>query len=217
MDAIAIVDDRQDMRETVARIIRLDLVELGLDWNVIPVSPFENPTDYAAWIQEHSVCVIVLDENLSEEFEISAVNYSGHALASILRKQKPDLPQFIVTSVVEHNDLDAAAGDLEDVIARNEFHINSKKYVQRMVRAGQSFVNRYEAELDELNRVATAIVTDTATETDLRHANAIRAKLQIAYDLETAMDLKSWLESAEKTASALEQVVGELKTIHPKN
>jgi hypothetical protein len=213
VDTIAIVDDRQEMRETVAKIIKLDLAELQLDWNVISCAPLPNVNDYLAWVQENDVCVLVLDENLSEEHAhgSDAVSYPGHAVASLLRKQKPDLPQFIVTSVAASQDLDASGADLEDIIARRDFVENSSKYVQRMVRAGQSFVGRYEDDLAELTRIADAVVNENVSQADLNAAGAIRAKLQMAYDIEEIRTLQNWLIRAEEATKALEGSLEKLK------
>lgn len=211
MEAIAIIDDREAMRETIARAISVDLEELGLDWTVIPAAPLEKPDGYAAWVQEHGVCVIIFDENLSEDYVDAAVGYAGHDAVKILRTQKPDLPQFIVTSVAVQNEgLDSAAADLEDVIPRNLFEKNSSRYVQRMVRAGQSFSSRYESDLNELNRIAEAVVRNDATEADIAHANAIRSKLQIAYDIDSNQSIKEWLERAETQIESLENAIRQL-------
>lgn len=212
MEAIAIIDDRKAMRETIARAISVDLEDLGLDWTVIPAAPLEKPDEYATWVQEHGVCVIVFDENLSEDFVDNAVNYAGHDAVKILRSQKPDLPQFIVTSVAATNEeLDAAAADLEDVIPRSLFEKNSSRYVQRMVRAGQSFSSRYESDLNELNRVAEAIVRNDATDADIAQANAIRSKLQIAYEVDSNQSMQEWLQKAEKQIDTLENAIRQLK------
>lgn len=212
MDTIAIVDDRADMRETVARLIKLDLAELEFEWNVISAAPLPDVKDYVAWLQENDICVLVLDENLSEEHpsDRDAVNYTGHAVASWLRKQKPDLPQFIITSVVGSQDLDAAGSELEDVIVRKDFDSNSSKYVQRMVRAGKSFVARSESDLAQLTRIAEAVVQNSATAADIVAADAIRAKLQLAYDVGEIKTLQDWLVKAENATKLLETSIGKL-------
>lgn len=209
MDTIAIVDDREEMRGTVAKLIALELAELKVEWQVVESAPLANINDYVAWLEGNDVCVLVLDENLSEEHANggTAVDYAGHAVASMLRKQKPDLPQFIVTSVNGNEDLDASGADLEDIIARTDFNNNSRKYVQRMVRAGQSFVQRYESDLAELTRIAEAVVADSASPQDLTAANAIRAKLQLAYDVGEIKTLQEWLSKAEGATRSLEKAI----------
>lgn len=215
METIAIVDDKADMRQTVARLVRLELAERGIDWQVVESAPLADIDEYLSWIQENEICVLVLDENLSEDHPPGedAVSYPGHAVASLLRKQKPELPQFIITSIVDASqELEAAEGDLEAVIRRGDFDRSYATYVQRMVRAGQSFVARYESELSELTRIAEAIVSDTATDADFKTADAIRAKMQLAYDMNDLQAMQQWLAKADEATSSLEESVEKLAT-----
>src|SRR5690349_2216734 len=123
MDAIAVVDDREEMRGTVVRIISRQLRKQGIDWDVIAAEPLERVEDYLSWLDENEIRVLVLDEKLNEVTGSSGarVEYPGHAVANFLRDIRPDLPQFIVTSIRNIDELDASAADLDAVIERDDF------------------------------------------------------------------------------------------------
>lgn len=195
MPNIAIIDDRPKMRQTILRYIALELKELDQHWGVIDSAPLPLIDDYREWIVANDVGVLILDENLNENFDDGeAVDYAGHNVAERLRVQIPDLPQFIVTSIPQPEDLDeAGAAALDAIIKRDDFAKRSKVYVERMLRAGSTFTDRHEGELAELSELSTRMVEGSAQPHDYMRLAALREKFSLDRD-QSANTLKDLAE-----------------------
>lgn len=217
MDAIAVVDDRTEQRSTVVKYIIRGLKSLEVDWSVIGIPPLEDIEDYAGWISENDVRVLVLDEKLSEEMTGDvAVDYSGHDVAIKLRKQIPDLPQLIITAVVDSDDFaDSAeldgAGELDAVVGRNEFITHSATHVERMVRMGMTYVSRHEADLAEMTRISEKLIKGSLTEDDRVRLDALRQKTQSTASAIDGNGIKEWLDEAKQVQSRLEEFLAEIQ------
>jgi hypothetical protein len=211
MPNIAIIDDRQQMRQSIRGHIELDLEELGQTWGVIDSAPLPRIDDYRAWIQENDVSVLILDENLDEDFDGGeAVAYFGHNVAEKLRTQLPDLPQFIVTSIKQTENLDAAGAALDAIIKRDDFGNRSRVYVERMVRAGLAFVDRNENDLAELSSLVEAMVLGTSRPYDRVRIDALRQKLSM--DRDVSMDtLKELSDQVISVRDEIQQLVTALR------
>lgn len=208
MDTIAVIDDRKEMRESVAEVIRIGLEDLGLAWNVVDMAPLPDLSNYDEWISSIGLRVLVLDENLSEELVegVEGVGYLGHQVATIVRELHPDLPQFIITSVGNTEDLENA-GELDAIVQRDEFNTHSDVYVERMVRLGNSFARRYESELADLTLISEKVAFDTATEEERRRLNALRNVRVTRPNLPDVEDMSNWLERASSAKRALEDAM----------
>lgn len=210
METIAVIDDRQKMRETVVAVIVRALKKLGVDWNVIESAPLPAIEDYAEWIQDNDVLVLVLDEKLNEEVAGGdGIEYSGHQVAELVRRQFPDLPQFIVTAIADSEDLEDAS-QLDAVVAREEFMNHSNTYVERMVRIGMSYSKRYSEELADLTALSEKLASGSLSSEELDRLNSLRGKVQASAEIDSMIGLSSWIESAReieaKLARALEVV-----------
>jgi hypothetical protein len=213
MTVIAVVDDRADMRESVAERIKLGLEDMKLDWDVIADEPLESIEEYPAWIADNEVCVLVLDEKLGEEIGRRGVatTYSGHEVAATLREQLPELPQLIITSIKNSDELEGAA-ELDAIVQRDEFDKHWRVYVERMVRLATRFVNRNEAELAELTELSQKVVDRTATPGEISRLNAIRETVQMRVNGSEVVMLRHVLTEAEAVKDRLQRVIERLKT-----
>lgn len=211
MTVIAIIDDRVDMRESVADRIRLGLEDLHLAWEVIADEPLASIADYPAWIAENGVCLLVLDEKLGEQIGSSgiATTYAGHEVAAMLRERLPDLPQLIITSIKNSDELDGAA-ELDAIVQRDEFDKHWRVHVERMVRLATRFVDRNEAELSELTDLSHKVVDHAATQEDLERLNALRQKVQMRAQGNEVILLREVLTQAEEMKERLKQVLDQL-------
>lgn len=212
MSVIAVIDDRAAMRESVAERIRLGLEDLNLDWDVIADEPLEAIATYPSWIADNDVAVLVLDEKLGEEIgrRGSAVAYTGHEVAAAVREQLPELPQLIITSIKNSDELEGAA-ELDAIVQRDEFNKHSRVYVERMVRMGARFVDRNEAELTELTELSKKVVAGTANQDDLARLSAIREKIQISVKYDGVVTMRQVLQGAEEVRARLEKVLEQLQ------
>lgn len=210
METIAVVDDRAKMRRTVVGLIRRGLKKLGVEWEVIESGPLPSIADYAEWVQDNEVLVLVLDEKLNEEVAgTDGIDYSGHQVAEVLRRKLPDLPQLIVTAVADSDDLEGAS-QLDAVVARNEFQKHPHTYVERMVRMGKSYSKRYSEELADLTMLSEKLASGPLTDEERERLNSLRGKVQSSFETEGMLGLSSWIESARevevKLLTALEEI-----------
>src|SRR5258708_32416874 len=104
MAAIAVIDARLDHRVTVQRHVTANLTTPG--WECLAPSPLANLGDYPAWLWEHDVAVLILDERLREVGGPAGIDYEGHELVEYLRQRLPTFPMFVVTSFENDAELD---------------------------------------------------------------------------------------------------------------
>jgi hypothetical protein len=216
VSVIAVVDDREEMRDSVADRIRLGLEDLKLDWEVIADEPLESIDAYPAWIADNDVAVLVLDEKLGEEIGRRGVAaaYTGHEVAAALRELIPDLPQLIITSIKNSDELEGAA-ELDAIVQRDEFNKHWRVYVERMVRLAKSFVDRNEADLAELTSLSQKMVDGSALPTDVDRLNAIREKVQMVAKPDETIAMRQVLEDAENVRRQLQRVLDQLRSKSP--
>lgn len=207
MARIAVVDDRKDMRESVAQVIALALEDLNIDWQVVPMEPLPEVDDYIGLVEDDGLRVLVLDENLAEVVPEGgeAVKYKGHQIAKFVRDRYRDLPQVIITSIKATDELDDAA-ELDAIVQRDQFNKNPNVHVERMVRLGESFSRRYEEELADLARLSMKVIEGDADPSDRARLNAIREGKLMTGSAQACMDMRSWLEEADEIKASLERL-----------
>lgn len=212
MTVIAVIDDREDMRDSVADRIRLGLEDLNLDWEVISEEPLAEIADYPSWIAENAVCLLVLDEKLGEQIGSRGVaaDYSGHEVATALRELLPDLPQLIITSIKNSEELEGA-GELDAIVQRDEFDKHPKVHVDRMARLAMRFIDRNAKELNELTDLSHKLVDGLATEEELSKLNAIREKIQLRAHGTEGLLLREVLTQAEELRAKLHDLASAIQ------
>jgi len=213
MDRIAVVDDRAKMGTTISRLLQSELNDLNEgEWEVSYFAPLPHLDGYVSWLQEEEISILVLDEMLGEEVprDGEAVEYSGHDVAEYLRARMPDLPQFIIASVVDGDELEEAAGKLDGIIKRKDFEDKPRRYVERIVRLGKTYLARNEVELAELSELSQKAASGTSTPADDTRLSAIRQKTQMAWDLQELKGMREWIDSARDLSSRLESAIGKL-------
>lgn len=212
MASIAVVDDREEMRDSVAQLIELALEDLNIDWKVDAMAPLPTVEDYIQLVEEGDLRVLVLDENLAEIVPDGgeAVQYKGHQVAKFVRDRYKDLPQVIITSIKATDELDDAA-ELDAIVQRDQFNKHSTVHVERMVRLGESFSKRYEEELADLARLSMRVIEGHADDSDRARLDAIREGKMLGGSAQAYMDMRSWLDEAESIRSSLQDLASLIK------
>lgn len=214
MPIIAVIDDRKDNRETIK--INLDL-ELSGNWSSVDIEPFENIEDYPSWIKENEIVAFLLDERLNEQsgIEENKISYSGHDLVDFIRKYLSTFPIFVITAYYEDRELINRFKDVEDIIERSKFIKDCKKYVPRVVRSAQKYLDTFENELSELSKIAAKIANGEYDISERKRLEAIQAKIGFSFPSETFIQRSELLDKCEKIIRKLEDVKnrinGELK------
>jgi len=214
MPVIGIVDDRDEDLEQLKTALELESPD---KWEAIPQSPFPELRDYISWITENKVATLLVDEKLDEVSpnpDFGAVSYRGHDLVDFLRARLPTLPIFIVTGYSTEPELIHRFGEVEGMIDKIEFHKNAEAYTQRITRAGQRFLDTFEAELATLSDFAFKSATgQQVTAEENQRAKAIQSQIGTAFPIDDISDRSQWLGEMEKAVRELEKLKDEMESL----
>ncbi len=203
---IGIVDDRVDIRESLKRRIQLKLRELGVNWTVIDIDPFENKDAYISWIMENEIAVLILDEKLHEgASDKPNVDYNGSELITSLRQRLKDFPVYILTSYKDDEDLQNQFSQFEEIWDRKTFIEKAKDYIPRIIRAGQRFLQSHQTQLARLSELSKKIAAGQATTDDKIELGTLQANLQIPFT-PIITDRESWLSQYEGKLKELDEL-----------
>jgi len=191
MPTLGIIDDRQDIRETLKRDIDL---ELSGEWQSVDSVPLPALDDYVGWLTEHEVCVLLLDERLQEQ---CAIGYDGHDVVSYIRGKLPTFPIFIITAYPDDSEIVKKFSDVEEIISRIACSEKIVEYVPRFQRAAQRYVEGFQLELSELSEKSRKLAEGTASENDVSKIKALQSKLGLAFNYQFIQDRSKWLEEIE--------------------
>ena len=176
MPAIAVVDDRDDIRATVVRNIEMSI---GNGWEVVSTPPLPCLDDYLAKITEDCIAVLVVDERLNEEGV--GVDYTGHDLAKFLRRYFPDFPIFMVTAFENDEELEEHGVVLDNVLSRKQFVDDADTWVPRFRRAGQRFFDVYGGHLADLSALAEKSAIGEITPAEEARLRELQATLNVGF------------------------------------
>ncbi|MCC3160867.1 response regulator [Hymenobacter sp. 15J16-1T3B] len=212
MNAIGIVDDREDVRSTMKISIELALSKFNKEWIVVDTPPFVEKDEYYPWIKENGVCVLLMDERLNEEMidGETSVDYTGHELVQVIREKEKELPIIAITSHSDDEDLQENLSYFDNIVDRNEFNLKSEDYVNRFIRFGQKFIDQYRSELLEISSISDRIAQGSQTDKDLEDLAVLQTKLSLGYQDNTLKGRSEWLNEFESSTEELEQLKDKL-------
>lgn len=206
MPKIVIIDDRNDYRITLRRLIDTHLVE---NWVSIDIEPLKKLEEYSDWLYQNEISIIILDERLHEQTD--DIKYDGHDLVEYVRKHKPEIPIFIITSWPRDSELRKRFKDVEDIIPRKEFAKQANEYVPRIIRSGQKFYDTFYEELNKMSILSEKIAKGEANKEDIGNLQALRIKLNFGYQSETFIKNDALLEKLEKQLEELDNIKKEIE------
>ncbi len=120
MTAIAVIDDRDNIRKMIVDEILLGNQESG--WQIIDSVPLPSLEEYPSWIGQNKICAMVIDELLDEKIiNGEAVNYWGHDLVDFIRERFKTMPIFIISAHSDDDSLQERFKDVEEIIERDDF------------------------------------------------------------------------------------------------
>lgn len=211
MTTIGIIDDRDDDRELIAEIVKLNSESEGM--NVVDNPPLRNLDEYPAWISANEICALIIDELLDETLILGeAVSYKGHNLVDFIRARYPTLPIFIITAHSNDEAVQNKFKDVERIIDRREFGKDSPKYMPIIIRSTQGYLSAFQGELRKLSDYAIkAAVGEIITPEEHDFVEAIRAKLNIAYSIEPITDISNWITSTSELMDKIEKLQKEIE------
>lgn len=205
--SIALLDDRKDARESVARGLTGVMPE---GWRIIEVPLLDRVDQYWPWLESRDVRVLLLDQLLNENPAESgqSVQYKGNQVADAIRNVERDFPIFVVTRATEDADLAGSKGTVEDVIDRAKLLEHAKMYIERITRAGRKFIETHAESLARLSQLAAKAATGQADAAELRELDGLRAGL--ALESVQANDVDNKLNNIEAKLSNMEKLGADL-------
>lgn len=207
MPTIAVVDDRKDQRETLRRMIK---AHLSGEWTCRDYPPLRSLDEYPHLLHTDEVAVLMLDERLHEQGGEEAADYSGHDIVRFLRERLPEFPIFVVTSHAGDEELQAAFGEVEDVIVRETFYGRPEDYVKRVVRSASKFLSHFEDELALVSNLSAKIAAGAASVQEVEELKAAQVKLGLAFGVDEFVDRAQWIEEMRSVADDLAQLRSDL-------
>ena len=209
MPAIAVVDDREQDRKTIARVIgsTLRFLKRDKEWSVIADGPPAKQKDVLQWIDEHDATVLLTDWRLNEGSRDSrAVNYEADALISEIRKSRPSFPIYVITGFA--SEAHAHLKDVEAIFDRAGFTKQIKDVLPQILRAGARRHEEQREEMAELDDLSRRVARGQATPEHKNRLRILQAQFQVESPLVTQLDsLLSELEAAASRAEALQRKI----------
>jgi len=215
MSKIGIIDDNHDQRETLRRALEVYLENQDSHLEVIDVFPFDTTTfiEYFNWIEREEIVCLIFDERMHNETEdgVGPVGYRGNELVTIIRERFKDIPVYVITSNKTDEELIAKFSEFEDIILRQEFIDEGEKYVNRIIRASQRFLEENVEELDEFQNLSELVASGKNSKDDLTRLRALQTKLHLPLDTNLG-ERKDWLDEYEQRIIELETLKDELES-----
>jgi CheY-like chemotaxis protein len=215
MNKIAIIDDDFDHRETLRRSLEVYLENKESELVVIDIFPFSTDTfeEYHSWIIENNIICLIFDEQMHNQSEDGhgPVGYRGNDLVIKIRQKFKDIPIYVITSNKSDHALNEKFSAFEDIIARDEFNSDGEKYVSRILRACQRYLDENEKELIQFHQLATKVATGSYTLEDYDLLQALQIKLDIKNEMVIG-ERRQWLDEYEARIQALEAIKEDLKS-----
>ncbi|WP_298514125.1 hypothetical protein [uncultured Kordia sp.] len=212
---VAIIDDNKELRNRVAKRISRYLKKEGIKWEVKHYDPLEEIEDYASWIVQNKVVILIVDEKLNvvPNEKGKSTSYSGHDIVKLLRVTNKQLPMYVITAFDDDTVLQGMKGQFDGIVSRTLFSDkkNAEQYMQRFVRATQSYLNNYQEEYNRLAQLSELVALDKATKEDISELKGLQTKLEIPLTSLSINDRKQWLIELEDKTIKLEELSNKIK------
>lgn len=212
---VAIIDDTESIRKRLAKPIRRYLKSKEINWVVQDFEPLERVEDYTSWIVKHKVIILIVDERLKVTLNSKgiAANYNGHDIVKLLRETNKQLPMYVITAYKDDNALQDMKGEFDGIVSKSDFTDSEKseQYIQRFVRATQSYLDQYQEEYNRLAHLSHLVALDTATDQEISELNGLQTKLGIPLTSLNINDRKNWLKELEDKTSKLEELTKKIE------
>lgn len=215
VNKIGIIDDDIDQRETLRLSLGVYLENNDSTFEVIDIFPFVTETfqEYFQWIIDENIVCLIFDERMNNGTEkgIGPVDYRGDQLVSIIRERFKDIPIYVITSNKGDQELTEKFSEFEDIIERQDFIDEGNKYVNRIIRASQRYLDENKNELQEFQKLSEKIASGDYNQDEYDNLLALQTKLHLPLDT-TLNDRQEWLDQYETTIEELEKLKTELQS-----
>lgn len=215
MITIGIIDDNFEQRTSFRNAIELFLQkQKRTEIEIYDSEPIENIEEYSNWLIEKEICVLILDEKLTELPLVGigkSCDYNGHELAEHLRGKHNNIPIHIVTSAKVNADLNKRLSLFENVISRDDFLNQRDIWVEKFIRSGQRAFDENQKLYDELTEISTAIIEGKASEEQIKKISSIQEFLKIPLYTEEMLKREDLLKEFSQELLNLQKINAKVK------
>jgi CheY-like chemotaxis protein len=216
MKRIAVIDDRAEDRKLVAEALDDAIEAEGLSeaWEVVEVDPLPEAIQYAAWLNENSIDILIIDERLFEASTgILEPGYLGSTAVEQIRQTHKRLPILGISADTNTKEFNEKFGLFDDIIVRENLTEEPRSYLKRFIRKAESMLEENANELAELSLLSEAIATGGATDEQVQRALAIQEALAIPLSAASLATRQGWIEEYTKKVEKLEHIQHEMEAL----
>jgi len=205
---VAIIDDRQDVRERLLKVFGRHFEDEGIKLKLHHYPPLEDLNQYPEWIVHNKIVLLIVDEKLKENpiSEGHFSSYDGHELVSKVREFNKEIPIYIITNHSEEEELNIRLGDYNDIIDRDLFDKDSNQFLTRIFRSTQGYITNFESEYARLSVLSEKSATNNIEADEVAELKALQAKLEIPLSSISRIDRTGWLNEMEEEVTKLQDL-----------
>jgi len=207
MKRIAVIDDRVDDRELVAEGLNDAIESTGLrdDWEVIESDPLPEADEYASWINDNRIDILIIDERLFEASTgLPMPGYLGSDAVEEIRRTHRQLPILGISADPNTKEFNDRFSLFDDIIVRDELTHDPVSYLKRFTRKAENFIEDNKSNLAELSVLSEKIATGSATSDDIQKAKTIQAALSIPLSAPSMAKRQEWINEYARQIENLE-------------
>jgi len=209
MKKIAVVDDRVADREYAVESLNdaINSTGLGDKWEVVESSPLPQASEYASWINDNAIDILIIDERLFEASSgLRMPGYLGSDAVEDIRRTHKGLPILGISADTNTKEFNDRFGLFDDIIVRDELTRDPVSYLKRFIRKAENFIKDNKIDLAELSILSEKIATGKATDDDIQKAKSIQEGLSIPLTVPSMVKRQEWIDEYTKQVEDLEGI-----------
>lgn len=209
MKRIAVIDDRIKDRMLVVEALNdaIESTDLSDEWEVIQSDPLIEAGEYASWLNEHQIDVLVIDERLFEASTgLRTPGYLGSDAVEAIRYTHKGLPILGISADTNTKEFNDRFGLFDDIIVRDELTNDPVSYFKRFTRKADNLLDDHKADLAKLSIISTEIATGSATDEQIEHARSIQEALSIPLTVTNIAKRQEWIAEYARQVELLEDI-----------
>jgi CheY-like chemotaxis protein len=206
---IAVVDDRVVDREYVVEALNDAIVSerLNNEWKVIESDPLVDTDEYATWINDNRIDILIIDERLFESStSLRMPGYLGSDVVQQLRQTHKKLPILGISADTNTKEFNEKFGLFDDIIVRDKLTQDPVAYLKRFTRKAENFLEDNREDLAELSILSEKIATGDATDEDIQKARSIQEALSIPLTVSSIIKRQEWINEYTRQVEKLETI-----------
>ncbi len=209
MKTIAVVDDRVKDRTYVVEALddAINSERLSNEWQVIDSDPLAQSDEYATWINDNHVDILIIDERLFEaSTSLRMPGYLGSDVVEQLRQTHKKLPILGISADTNTKEFNEKFGLFDDIIVRDQLTQDPVAYLKRFTRKAENLLEDNREDLAELSVLSEKIAVGSASRDDIQKARSIQEALSIPLTVNSMVKRQEWINEYTRQVEHLENI-----------